>query len=201
VRFTAIDEVCCGGPTYVVGMPQVDSLVEHNLATILGTGTNKVLTSCPRCYLTLSQGPGYAEKLEVQHLADFLAGFDWQPMTGEIVTYHDPCELGRHRGEYDQVRQVLRQVAPQFVEMPHNRESGVCCGAGGGLRGPHTRLSRDVARGRLAEAMATGASVLVTECGSCLHNFHNARRSRDNVEIYGLSEYLNRLMQEHNTSR
>jgi Fe-S oxidoreductase len=47
-----------------------------------------------------------------------------------------------------------------------------------------------MARARLEAALATGAGVLLTECPTCLHNFRNARRSRDAVEVYNLSEYL-----------
>jgi Fe-S oxidoreductase len=59
-----------------------------------------------------------------------------------------------------------------------------------------TRLSIQIARSRLEEAMGVGAEVLVTECYSCLHNFYNARRSRDNIETYTLSEFLSVLMKD-----
>jgi Fe-S oxidoreductase len=196
VSFTTIAEVCCGGPTQVAGASMPDSLVQHNLDAILATGTNKVITSCPRCYGTLSNHPAYAGKLDVQHITHFLAALDWRPLTDRVVTYHDPCELGRYGGEYDAVRSVLRQVAPRYVEMPNARESAICCGAGGGLRGVQTRLSIQIARSRLEEAMGVGAEVLVTECYSCLHNFYNAKRSRDNIELYNLSQFINILLQD-----
>jgi Fe-S oxidoreductase len=196
VSFTTIAEMCCGGPTQVAGAPMPDSLVQHNLDAILATGTNKVITSCPRCYATLSSHPAYAGKLDVQHTTHFLTTLDWQPLTDRVVTYHDPCELGRYGGEYDAVRSVLRQVAPRYVEMPNARESSICCGAGGGLRGVQVRLSIQIARSRLEEAIGVGAEVLVTECYSCLHNFYNATRSRDDIETYTLSEFLSLLMND-----
>ena len=196
VSFTTIHELCCGGPTQVAGAPIVDSLVQHNLDAILSTGTNRVITSCPRCYGTLSNHPAYAGQLDVQHTTHFLAGLAWNVMTDQVVTYHDPCELGRYGGEYDAVRSILRQVAPRYVEMPNARESSICCGAGGGLRGVQTRLSIQIARSRLEEAMRAGAEVLVTECYSCLHNFYNATRSRDNIDLYNLSQFLNILLQD-----
>jgi Fe-S oxidoreductase len=89
----------------------------------------------------------------------------------------------------------LFNALPGYLEMPNHREGSACCGAGGGLRGPQTRLSRQIARDRLQEAMQAGAQVLVTECNTCLHNFRNARRSRDPLEVYSLAEYLNYLVQ------
>lgn len=195
VRFTTIDEVCCGGPTRVAGMPMVKSLAQHNLDAILKTGTNKVITACPRCYMTLSSHPDYVGKLEVQHTTQFLSQFNWSALTDKTVTFHDPCELGRHLGEYDAPREIIRQAIPNYVEMPGNRENTVCCGAGGGVRGVYPKLSLQTARTRVEEAINTGSTVLVTECASCLHNFRNALRSKDDLEVYNLSEYLSTLIQ------
>ena len=201
VNFTTVSELCCGGPTQVAGAPIVDALVQHNLDAILSTGTNRVITSCPRCYHTLAGHPAYAGRLEVQHITHFLAGLDWEPLTDQVLTYHDPCELGRYGGEYDAVRSILRRVAPRYVELPDAREAAVCCGAGGGLRGVQTRLSIQIARRRLEQAIDAGAGVLVTECYSCLHNFYNARHSTDPIELYNLSEFLSVSMEKDKTPK
>jgi Fe-S oxidoreductase len=193
VKFTTIEEVCCGGPTVVGGMPMVEALIDQNLEKILATGTNKVITECPRCYITFTKNPRYAEKLDVMHTLQFLAKFPWQCATQDVVVYHDPCEMGRVFGEYEAPRQILSQVAPNTKEMARTRQSTVCCGAGGGVRGVSPRLSLEMAHNRIKEALDSGANVLVTECSSCLHNFRNAVRSKDAIEVYNLSEYLGLL--------
>lgn len=193
VDFTTVDEVCCGGPAPMVGAPgDVEALAQRNLAAFAAAGTRKVITACPRCALTLSTHPAY-QGLEVRHSAQVLAErLDRLPkgLVDGAVTFHDPCELARGLGEVWAPRQVLARVGGTTLEMDACREHTDCCGGGGGVRGAFTRLSLQMARARLETAMTTGAGVLLTECPTCLHNFRNARRSRDALEVYDLSEYL-----------
>ena len=171
----------------------VEELIGRNLTAILATGTNKIITACPRCYVTFTRNPRYAEKLQVMHTVQYLANYSWSAATDDAVAYHDPCEMGRLLGDYESPRRILSQVAVNLKEMGKTRELTVCCGAGGGVRGLSTRLSLEMARSRLKQAMDAGANILVTECSSCLHNFRNARRSIDNIQLYNLSEYLSVL--------
>jgi len=196
VDFTVVDERCCGGPTAVVGVPKVPELAAHNRAQFERVGSCKIITACPRCTLTLSTDPAYAG-LEVLHTTQFLTGYlDRLSARTEVprLTYHDPCELARGMGEFLAAREVLRQFTDQFVEMAACREHTNCCGGGGGVRGAFTRFSIRMARTRLEEAMESGAQVLLTECPACLHNFRNARRSRDPIGVYDLSEYLAQMV-------
>ncbi len=192
VDFTTIEEKCCGGPSGVIGVPLVKALSEHNLAQIEAAHTRKVITACPRCYFTFSHDPAYAG-LEVVYTTQLLAQIAPHLKTERKITYHDPCELGRLRGEYDSARRLLSGMTDEFIEMPHCGALSDCCGAGGGLRGAFTRLSLQIARRRLLDAQTTGADILLTECPSCLHNFRNARRRQDTMEVYNISEYLGLL--------
>jgi Fe-S oxidoreductase len=199
VDFTTIDERCCGGPSHVVGAPMVKGVAEHNLRAICAKGTRRVITACPRCYLTLAHDPAYSG-LEVEHTTSFLAAraAEIEALTADEgappVTYHDPCEIGRAVGDYDDPRRAMRAAGLELREMAGCRELSNCCGAGGGVRGAHTRVSVAIARQRYEEGAETGAGVLLTECPSCLHNFRNARRSRDSMDVANLSEYLDRCL-------
>jgi Fe-S oxidoreductase len=195
VDFTTIDEQCCGGPSRVVGAPMVEAVARHNREAIAAKETRRVITACPRRYLTLAHDPAYAD-LEVVHTTTFLA--ERAPALAEhtpdaeapTVTYHDPCEIGRCVGAYDAPRQVIEATGLDLEEMSGCRALSNCCGAGGGVRGAYARTSVAIARQRYEEAAATGAEVLLTECPSCLHNLRNARRSRDTLAVANLSEYL-----------
>jgi Fe-S oxidoreductase len=198
IDFTTIDERCCGGPSHVIGAPLASGLANHNLCAIQAKETRKVITACPRCYLTLAHDPAYAG-LEVQHTTAFLseraAELAAHTSTGmpPQVTYHDPCEIGRCVGDYEPARVAIRAAGLGLREMAHSRELSNCCGAGGGVRGAYARVSINMARLRVEEAIASGAEVLLTECPSCLHNFRNGIRSKDRIEVANLSEYLERI--------
>ena len=97
------------------------------------------------------------------------------------MTYHDPCDLGRHCDIYEEPRQTIRKIAPNFVELPHHHADALCCGAGGGVRGAFAKNSIAMARRRLTEVEEIGAEIVLTECNSCVHNLSNAKLRKQTV--------------------
>ena len=116
-----------------------------------------------------------------------------------MVTYHDPCNLGRkgvafagcfdgnkldrpddmrrngRGGVYDEPRAVIAAIpGVELVEMERIREYSWCCGAGGGCAESREDFSLATAKERIEEALATGADTLVTSCPWCVHNFNLA---------------------------
>ncbi|MCU0294400.1 MAG: heterodisulfide reductase-related iron-sulfur binding cluster [Thermoanaerobaculaceae bacterium] len=99
---------------------------------------------------------------------------------GARVTYHDPCYLGRYGGVYEAPRRVLASLGADLVEMPRNRSSAYCCGAGGG------RIwMEDVAVGgerpaesRVREAAGLqGTGTMVVACPKDLVMFRDALKT------------------------
>ena len=200
VDYTLIDEVCCSGVLEDVGYKINEDLVRKNMDLILATGAKTVITGCPYCYRTFTNKPQYAELkdkgVNVLHITQYLQGFDLGVKTNKRVTYHDPCDLGRHCGIYEEPRETIKSIASDFVEMPHNRVDSLCCGAGGGVRGAYAANSLAMARRRLDEALGTGAEVLLTECNSCVHNLVQAKLRKEKIKICNTTEYINELMEE-----
>jgi Fe-S oxidoreductase len=91
---------------------------------------------------------------------------------------------------------MIRKVAPNFVEMAHNRSNALCCGAGGGLRGAYPRNSISIARRRLMEAEEVGAEIVLTDCPSCVHNLSNARRQKQRFKICTTAQFLCDLIEK-----
>jgi Fe-S oxidoreductase len=203
VDYTLIDEVCCSGVLEDVGYELNEDLARKNIDRILATGAEKVITGCPYCFRTFNNKPRYGELkergVEVVHLTQFLKDVDFGVKTDKVVTYHDPCDLGRHCHIYDEPRETIRKIAPNFVEMVHNRANALCCGAGGGVRGAYPKNSLAMARRRLEEVEEAGAEILLTECNSCVHNLSNAKLRKQKFKVYNTTQFINELMEERDT--
>lgn len=200
VDYTLIDEVCCSGVLEDVGHPINERHVRTNIDLILATGAKTVITGCPYCSRTFNNKEQYAELkkrgVKCIHLSQFLKDIDIGFKTDKKVTYHDPCDLGRHCGIYEEPRETIRKIAPNFVEMRHHHEKALCCGAGGGVRGAYATNSIAMARRRLEEAEEAGVEVLLTECNSCVHNLANAKLRKQKLKIYTTTEFINLLREE-----
>ncbi len=200
VDYTLVDEACCSGVLEDVGHSINTDLADKNIETILATGAHTVITGCPYCYRTFKNKDAYAplrEKgIQLVHMAQFLKDLDISVTTDLKVTYHDPCDLGRHCGIYEEPRQTIRKIAPNFVEMAHHHADSLCCGSGGGVRGAFPKNSLKMARHRLDEALDVQADVLLTECNSCVHNLANAKLRKDKIRIMNTTQFINELMEE-----
>jgi heterodisulfide reductase subunit D len=200
VDYTLIDEVCCSGVLEDVGYRIHQGLVDKNVDRILATGAKTVITGCPYCFRTFNNKTQYdrlkGEGIRIIHIAQFLKDVEFSVRTDKRVTYHDPCDLGRHAGIYDEPRQTIKRIAPNFVELPHNRAEALCCGAGGGLRAAFAANSIGMARKRLEEVEEVGAEVVLTECHSCVHNLANAKLRKHKFSIYSTTQFINLLMKE-----
>jgi Fe-S oxidoreductase len=93
-----------------------------------------------------------------------------------IVTYQDPCHLGRYAQDYRSPREVIAGLGLNLTEMWRSGYNSLCCGAGGSLFLANPQLARRYALNRLDEAKATGAKVIITACPNCTANLKQARQ-------------------------
>jgi Fe-S oxidoreductase len=200
VDYTLIDEVCCSGALGDVGFDVNPKLAKTNVDLILATGAKTVVTGCPYCSRTFNGKEEYSALkdagIDIIHVSQFLKDFDFGVKTDKRVTYHDPCDLGRHCGIYEEPREIIRRIAPNFVELRHNRADALCCGAGGGVRGAFAKNSIAMARRRLEEVEEAEAEVVLTECNSCVHNLNNAKLRAQKFKIYTTTQFINQLLEE-----
>ncbi len=88
----------------------------------------------------------------------------------KVVTYHDPCFLGKQNRIFDEPREVLKAIpGVKFVEMDRIRERSLCCEGGGGrMWFEGTNTEGRLAFQRVQEAADTGGEILAVACPFCI---------------------------------
>ncbi len=198
-------EWCCGFPLLGAGRNgEALSLAEHNAAKIKELGIKTLVTTCPSCYHTFKHHyPKVLGKhldFELVHAAQYLSWLiqeeriDWSEYEelDQVVTYHDPCDLGRNSGIYDAPRNILENIpGVTLVEMEHNRENALCCGGGGNLQAVDASLTAAIAERRIEEALNTGATILISACQQCVQVLTDAaRRKKAPIQVMDINQLL-----------
>jgi Fe-S oxidoreductase len=192
------EERCCGHDALWNGNEETfRRLARQNIDTIRSSGAKQVLFSCPEGYYTFKNlYPQHFGELgfEPVHILDFLAekingALELEPLDA-IVTYHDPCRLGRMAGIYDAPRRLLQAFnGLELREMERSRENGVCCGTTGWMN--CSKCSGLIRLERLEEARQTGAQTLITACPKCQIHFRCVKWSYDvDMEIVDLYDLV-----------
>ena len=168
-------EECDGNEINTLGESRIfEILKERNTALFHKAGVKKIITLSPHSYNVFRNE--YPDSFEIFHytqvLRDLIKVGRLKPASklNMKVTYHDPCFLGRHAGEYEAPREILRAMpGVELVEMERNRQNSFCCGGGSGnfytdsFGGGENSPSRI----RVREADKTGASILAVACPTC----------------------------------
>lgn len=186
-------ERCCGHDLLWSGdLENFKKLAEYNINEIKKSGAKKVVFSCPEGYRTFKiDYPKYFNvDFEVQHITELLSdAIDEGKLkfkeSDKVVTFQDPCRLGRHLGIYDAPRKVLQAIPKlRLVEMPRSRTRAVCCGVSSWLN--CSFYSKRIQMLRLKEAKETGADEFVLSCPKCEIHFNCAMKeeeTRDDIKI------------------
>jgi Fe-S oxidoreductase len=196
-------ERCTGDPAKRTGNEYMfQELATQNIDDFKTQKATKILTSCPHCLKTIgSDYRRFGFEAEVVHTSVFVAellrdGRQMQPASGarEVITFHDPCYLGRYAGKVDEPRELLTRFGAEVREPVRNRENPYCCGAGGGLlfadkeEEPGSRIS-DV---RFKQLRDTGAGTVVTACPFCSIMLKGAQASAGtDTQFVDVMTYVN----------
>jgi len=168
-------EECDGNEVHILGESRIFGMLrDKNTELFRKAGVKKIITLSPHSHHVF--GKEYPDGFEVYHYTSVLSELIEQGQlkpSAKInlkVTYHDPCFLGRHAGEYEAPRQILKAIpGVELVEMARNRENSFCCGGGSGnfytdfFGGGENSPSRI----RVREAAETGAEIIAVACPSC----------------------------------
>lgn len=204
VDFTTMggQEWCCGYPLYGAGMKDlVSELATHNVERVKELGSGKLVFTCPSCYYAwMHIYPQFLElppDLEILHATEYLSRLieEGKIQLGpveRVVTYHDPCDLGRKSGVYDAPRAILNSIPGlEFREMVNYGENAICCGGGGDVEMSDREVTGQVGVLRMQQAQETGASAVVSACQQCKRTLlTGARQAKIRMRVLDISELV-----------
>jgi Fe-S oxidoreductase len=195
-HFWFMDEagsVCCGRPMMLAGkVSQARELMAKNKAMIEASGARILVTSCPICYKVFREE--YQLSVQVLHHSQYLLNLI---ETKKIhiykqqinAVYHDPCELGRGSGIYEQPRELVRNMM-NLKSSGYEKADALCCG--GSLA--NLTISPDDRKQVTANAVKmltrNEPDVLLTGCPMCKKTFARAA----SVPVYDIAEMVSKSL-------
>ncbi len=182
-------------------------LAEENIKQFHELNVKKIITLSPHGFNALKNDyPALGGSYEVFHYTQVLTKHTGSLSFGDnlpevTVTYHDPCYLGRHNGEYGSARNVLAALpGVKIREMDRSMQNALCCGGGGGNlltdilgNGPESP-----AQNRVIEALGTDAHILAVSCPSCAVMLGDAVKSINldaRIQVREISEIINNRLE------
>lgn len=193
-----VGQVCCGMPAYAMGdLPTARAMALKNLEVFESCDFDFVTTACATCGHglkslfkdILGDDPELKERAEafskkVRDISELLVnelGFKGKGRglgRAAVVTYHDPCHLGRAQGVREEPRELV--VSSPGVSLKEMKNPCSCCGLGGGLSLVNYELSMEIAKRKAENIRNSGAEIVVTACPGCMVHL------RDGLHRFGV---------------
>ncbi|MFD3328743.1 heterodisulfide reductase-related iron-sulfur binding cluster [Streptomyces sp. NPDC058701] len=214
------DEKCTGdSPRRLGNEPLFQQLGQENVAmlnmafgeddedpsTKKPKSAKRIVSTCPHCFNTIAnEYPQLGGEYEVihhtqllQHLIDEGRLTPVTPVEG-LITYHDPCYLGRHNKIYTPPREIMSSVPGlRQQEMHRHKERGFCCGAGGARMWMEERIGKRINNERVDEALSLNPDIVSTACPFCLvmltdsvNGKKNDGQAKESVQVVDVAQLL-----------
>ena len=180
-------------------------LATKNIEEFEKNEVKKIVTIDPHAYnIFKNEYPDFGLKAEVYHHTEVLAELVKEGIlvpkheVNETITFHDSCYLGRYNEVYDPPREILKSLpGVTLVEMERNRETGMCCGAGGGLMWMEEETGQRINVARTEQALAVTPSVISSGCPYCLTMLSDGTKAKEveeTIKTYDVAELLEKAV-------
>jgi Fe-S oxidoreductase len=180
-------------------------LATKNIEEFVDAGVTKIVTIDPHAYnIFKNEYPDFGLTAEVYHHTEILfelvrnGRLKPQYEVNETITFHDSCYLGRYNDVYDPPREILKAIpGVKLVEMERNRETGMCCGAGGGLMWMEEETGNRINVTRTEQAIAAGPSIISSGCPYCLTMLSDGTKAKEveeKIGTYDVAEILEKAV-------
>ena len=173
ISYRFMDEdgsICCGRPLMLSGNNKdALKLMQTNKDIIRSSEAHTLVTSCPICLRVFKED--YNLNINVVHHTQFIENLIAEGKislenSGAKISYHDPCELGRGLGIYDEPRNVLSQTGV-LLKNSLERKSSLCCG-GSVANNQNYNINKDkISKEVVAHLSAKEPDMIATACPLC----------------------------------
>ena len=186
--------ICCGRPMMLSGKKaEAQAMIEKNTELIKKSGAKKLVLSCPICYKVFKE-EYHLEGIEIQHhtqyIDELIKNGKLKVNKGDVnYVYHDPCELGRAFGVYDEPREVLENVG-NLRKAKSEKELSICCGGSLGSFNLTQQERDEITANSVDDLMFENPDEIVTACPLCLKTF--ARKSP--VQVKDIAEVVTQCL-------
>jgi Fe-S oxidoreductase len=196
------EEQCCGNEIRRIGeLGLFEELVDANLKRFEEHGIKRIVTSCPHGFNVFKNE--YPEgRFDVIHSTQLLARcleeekLSFKREINKVVTFHDPCFLGKQNGVFDDPRNLLRAIPGLTLkDLDRSRERSLCCEGGGGRMWVEASSESGprLAEIRVRDAVELGAEILVTACPLCVLTLEDALKTsghEETLKVMDVNELL-----------
>lgn len=171
--------VCCGRPMLLSGKTaEAQAMMAKNTELIKQSGAKRLVLSCPICYKVFKE-EYQLEDIEILHHSQYV---DELIKRGKLkvdkndlnYVYHDPCELGRAFGVYDEPREVIENIG-HLRKAKSEKELSICCGGSLGSFNLTQQERDEITTNSVNDLIFNNPDEIVTACPLCLKTF--ARKS------------------------
>ena len=203
VRFAILGtaETSTGECVRRVGNEMLFQQLAQGLAgTLNELGVTRIVTCDPHAFNSLAnEYPEFGGRYEVIHHTQLIARLVAEKRirlnaSFERVIYHEPCYLGRHNGEFEAPRAILRRLTRDApLEFGLNREQAMCCGAGGGRMWVEERIGKRINITRVEQALPQAPKVIATACPYCavmMSDGVSALNKTDEISVRDVAELV-----------
>jgi Fe-S oxidoreductase len=196
------EEQCCGSEIRRMGESGLfEELVEKNVERFDNYRIERIITSCPHGFNVLKNE--YPQgKFEVLHTTQLLAKkveegkLSLKQEIKKVVTYHDPCFLGKQNSIFDEPRMLIKAIPGiTFKELDRSRERSLCCEGGGGRMWVESssEAAERLAETRVKDAAELGAEIIATACPLCVLTLEDAVKTsghEEKIRVMDVAELL-----------
>ena len=202
-----MSQSCCGLPAAMMGETKAArDVARQNIQALNADAVDQIVTLCASCASHLKnayprmfaddaamreRARAFADKvvpfsvlahdLLKDNACIFTAG-------GPVATYHAPCHLCRGLKVRDAPHALIPSAGYSFAPAA---EEETCCGFGGTYSLKFADISREILDKKLADAVSTGAKVLITECPGCILQLRGGVEKRKlDLKVMHIAEAL-----------